>query len=621
MPVHERSAGRDGSTLRRFRPLIIFATAALITTALYAARPVFIPVALAVLLAFLLTPAVNQVQRRGLGRVPAVILVVVLVFSALGGATWMITSQITTLVDELPRYRANLRQKISDLRGAQKGTALEKVQSTAKEVLGELNKQEKAAKPEERPVPVVVRSDWVGLWGLPTVLEGLASAGLVIVLLIFMLIERHEMRNRLIRLIGYGRLAITTRALDDAAQRIIRYLLMQSTINASFGLAVGVGLLLIGLPYALLWAILAGLLRFIPYVGTWMAAVMPITLALAVFPSWRQPLLVIALFVILEPLIYLVIEPLLYGHSAGVSQVALLVAIAFWTWLWGPVGLVLATPLTVCLVVLGKYVPELEFITVLMSDGPALEPDISYYQRLLADDDVEAMEIVQRYVREHPKDAVYDSVLVTALARARRDREHGRLTDGDEQILLRTTGEVLEELRGTHAGRNDADGTVEPLSLPSCRTPVLGLPGRDEIDELALTMFRDLAATIPCEVEVISAHMLTSEILDLVAEKRPGSVVIGLVTPGGLAQARYLAKRLRGRFPDVRILIGRWGATAGSDESGAMLLRDGANAVGTTLLESREQLARYAALASPWGESAEAAAPAPVEASPGVRSM
>ena len=598
MPFTERrAAGR--SALRTLRPLILFAAAALIATALYAAQAVFIPVALAVLLAFLLTPAVNQIQRRGLGRVPSVLLVVLLVFSALAGVAWVMTMQVTGLVDELPRYRANLRQKVVDLRGAGKGTALDKVQSTAKEVLGELNRPDKSEKPGEEPVPVVVTGH-TNFWNFRTLVEAAASAGLVVVLVVFMLIERHEMRNRLIRLVGFGRLTVTTRALDDAAQRIIRYLLMQSAINASFALAVGLGLLVIGLPYALLWAFLAGLLRFIPYVGTWMAALLPIILSLAVFPSWKQPLLVMALFVILEPLIYLVIEPLLYGHSVGVSQVALLVAVAFWTWLWGPVGLVLATPLTVCLVVLGKYVQELEFISVLMGDEPALEPDISFYQRLLAGDEVEATQIVQTYLRTNALDTVYDAVLISALAHARRDAEHGRLVDLDEQVVLRVAADVVEGVRTSLPRR--------PTGAHLCGG-VVACPARDELDELAVTMLCDVATSIPCDIALAPAGMLASEILSLVAERNPAVVCIGFVPPGGLAQTRYLCKRLRARFPELKILVGRWGGAEGIETARELLIRDGADAVGGTLLESREQLARLASLVGP-GAATQVAAPA-----------
>jgi hypothetical protein len=331
---------------------------------------------------------------------------------------------------------------------------------------------------------------------------------------------------------------------------------------------------------------------------------LPVALSLAVFPSWTQPLLVIALFVVLEPLIFLVVEPLLYGQSAGVSQVALLVAIAFWTWLWGPVGLVLATPLTVCLVVLGKYVPALEFISVLMDDEPALQTDVSYYQRLLAADEAEASEIVQTYLRSNPPDTVYDAVLLAGLAHARRDREHHRLTDEDEQVVLRVTGGILEELRAERG---------VPASTPPA--VILGCPARDELDELALAMLGDLVTSIPCEMQVTPAGMLSSEIVTLVAEQRPRVACIGFLPPGGLAQARYLCKRLRARFPDLRIVVGRWGATPGIDEARPLLLRDGADVVASTLLETREQLALCASPGSspratpPGTETASASLP------------
>jgi len=241
-------------------------------------------------------------------------------------------------------------------------------------------------------------------------------------------------QETLIRLIGYGRMTVTTTALQDAGARISRYLLMQSIINSVFGLAVGLGLFLIGLPYAALWGFLAAVLRFIPYIGPWVAAIIPSALALAAFEGWIWPIAVAGLFVVLELFTNMILEPLLYGDSAGVSQVALLVSVAFWTWLWGPIGLLMATPLTVCLVVLGKYVPQMEYITVLMSDQSVAEKKIIYYQRLLAMDRDEAAEIVEEYVMAHPPEQVYDAVMLPALHFARLDRERDGLTEAQEQI-------------------------------------------------------------------------------------------------------------------------------------------------------------------------------------------
>jgi len=315
---------------------------ALVVVGLYWLQAVLIPLALAVLLTFLLSPVVGTLQRRGLGRVPAVLVTVLLALSILGGTGWTLTRQLVTLADELPRYSLNIHQRIVDLRGASQGGSMEKVQQAVENVVGELQKTGKGGGPGPKPLAVVLEPPSI-LSHLPTLLQALASAGVVTVLMIFMLLERRELRDRVILLIGYRRLTATTRALDEAGERISRYLLMQSTINGSFGVAVGLGLFLIGVPYAVIWGSLAAALRFIPYVGSFVAALLPLALSLAVFPGWLQPALVVGLFLVLD-LAIMVIEPWLYGQSAGVSQFALLVAVTFWTWLWGPVGLLRATP-------------------------------------------------------------------------------------------------------------------------------------------------------------------------------------------------------------------------------------------------------------------------------------
>ncbi|HEX2227052.1 MAG TPA: AI-2E family transporter, partial [Candidatus Binatia bacterium] len=380
-------------------PLAFLATLVFIFALLYWAQAVLIPVAVALLLTFLLTPVVQWLERMHLGKLPAVILAVVFASCLLAVMTWMITAQLTRLAGDLPKYEANIKKKIADVRAMARGGTLERVQQSVEEIKEEINKSEPAKKRPSPPEVVVREKDPSLGWPLPSgagiLLERLASAGLAIVLLMFMLYQRADLRNRLIRLIGYGRLTVTTRALEDAGARISRYLLAQSIVNATYGFAVGIGLFFIGLPYAALWGLLGAFLRFIPYVGPWLAAIMPSILALAAIEGWLWPLTVVALFIVLELFTNMVLETLLYSDSAGVSQVALLIAIAFWTWLWGPIGLLMATPLTVCLVVLGKYVPQLEFISVLMSDEPVAESDIIFYQRLLAGDKDEAAQIVR----------------------------------------------------------------------------------------------------------------------------------------------------------------------------------------------------------------------------------
>jgi predicted PurR-regulated permease PerM len=564
--------------------------------ALYWARAVLMPVALAVLLTFLLAPVVGFFDRRGLGRVASVVLVVALAFSLLGAVGWVLSVQALSFRDEIPRYRDNLKAKIVAVRGAGKGGTLEEVQSAVQEVTEELQKTEtpQAAGPGDQPVPVVVRSGPTGLWQLPSLLEGLGSAAVVLVLLIFMLLERQDLRNRLIRLIGSSHLTATTRALDDAGQRISRYLLMQTIINASFGLGIGLGLWLVGVPYPLLWGFLAAALRFLPYVGPWLAGVLVMVFCLAAFPGWQRPLLALGIFLALELLSNMVLEPWLYGQSAGVSQVALLVSAAFWTWLWGPVGLLLATPLTVCVVVLAKHAPELDFITVLLADQPVLAPDVSFYQRLLAADPDEATEIVEAYLESHPPGAAYDAVILPALNQAKRDRQRGRITADDEGAILEETRQIVDELAAeppASAAPAPASGSPEAGGAPLPAVRVLGCPARDETDALALVMLRQLLDRARWEMHIASSHQLVSEVLALVEEQAPAVVCIGAVPAGGLAShTRHLCKRLRARFPHLRIVVGRWGLKGPTDDVRELVLAAGADLVAMTLLETRDQI-------------------------------
>ncbi len=381
-------------------------------------------------------------------------IVVTMLFATLGGAAWVLAVELGLLSTGIPGYRDNLIAKIAHVRSMGRGGALEKAQKAVTEVTKELQKDITAPAPARgAPAPVVVRAEPSGLWQLPTLIEGMGSAFTVIVLVIFMLIEQTELRDRLIRLVGYRRLATTTHALDEAGHRISRYLLMQSIINASFGLGIAIGFLLLGVPYALLWGFLAAVLRFIPYVGVWLAALLMIVFALAAFPTWHQPLFVVGVFVLLEALCTLLLEPLLYVQSTKISQVALLCSVAFWAWLWGPVGLLLAVPLTVCLIVFAKHVPGMEFVGILVAEAPPIAPHIAYYQRLLAEDTDEAARIVEEYSKDHPLEAVYDDLILPALGRARRDRRNEQLPEAEERYVWSATREIV---LGLHARRHAA---------------------------------------------------------------------------------------------------------------------------------------------------------------------
>jgi len=592
-----RSASREAplfdgrSFLRHVRPYLMGATVLPVIAALYWGQGVLIPVALASLLTFLLSPLVSGLERLGLarfraGRAIAVAVVVALVFSALGTTTWVIAQQVLALGSELPRYRGNLMQKITDLRVAGRSGGLAAVESTAKQVLGELQKGE-VPKGESKPVPVVVKSD-VGIWQLPKILELLGGSAFLLVLVVFMLIEQHEIRNRFIRLIGHGRLASATRALDEAAARISRYLVAQTIVNAAYGTALGLGLYFIGLPYAMMWGFLAFSLRFIPYLGPPMAAVGPVVLSLAIFSDWQRPLITVGLFLAVELITYIGLEPLMYGHSIGVSQVALLVALAFWTWLWGPIGLALGTPLTVCLVVLGKHVPALGFISVMMTDEPALPVDVSYYQRLLARDSTEGAEILDGYLADHSLEQAYDEILVRALSRAKRDRDAQRVSDEEVHSVYQAGRETVEKLSARRHEASEEGDTIESTAVAEAPL-VLGCPAADEGDEVALLMFGQLLKPTDCTLEIVPASTLSGEIVSLVSERKPTAVVIGAVPPEGLAQARYLCKRLRARFPELKVIVGRWGEFPGEGDR-TSLLEAGADAVASTFAQSRDQL-------------------------------
>jgi predicted PurR-regulated permease PerM len=584
------------NTARSVKPLVVVAALIAGVAALYLARGVLIPIALAVLIAFMLQPVVGLFMRGGLPRALSVGLAVTLLFAALGGVAWAITAELRLLSTGIPGYRDNLIAKIAHVRRLGRGGTIEKAQSAVTEVAKELQKETTAPRPRAAPTPVVVREEPTGLWQLPTLIEGLGGAATVLVLVIFMLIEREDLRNRLIRLGGYGRLATTTRALDEAAQRISRYLLMQSIINTSFGMGITIGLLLLGVPYALLWGFLAAVLRFIPYVGVWLAALLLGVFVLAAFPTWHQPLLVAGLFVLLEALCSMALEPLLYGQSAGVSQVALLCSVAFWAWLWGPVGLLLATPLTVCLVVFAKHVPAMEFIGILMADVPPIVPPLAYYQRLLAEDEVEAARIATEYAADHPLEAVYDEVILPALARARRDRRHEQLSEEDERYVWGATREIVQTLQAKRDAERraaDAEAGAGPSedSASDRKILVLASPVRDEADELGLIMLGHLMDPARWTIEMTSPQLLASEVIALVERTRPVVVCLGSLPASGLAaRTRYLSKRLRARFPELRIIVGRWGLREEDEAERRRLEAAGANYVGTTLVETREHL-------------------------------
>ena len=574
--------------------MVTFAWCVLVVLVLYWAQAVLVPIALAILLTFLLAPPVTWLQRW-VGRIPAVLAMVTLLFTLLGLAGWGLARQMDNLAQDLPRYRVNILQKIADVRGASKGGSVEKLQETIEEIKTDLGKPDAPVGTRSRPV--VVTSEQVagfsGFAWLGPMVGRLGTAGLVLAMVIFMLLERRALRDRLIGLIGHGQLAITTKAFDEAGTRVSRQLLMQSLVNLVYGIAAGVGLYFLGVPYPLVWAVLAAVIRFIPYLGPVLGAGAPILVSLAATDGWAGPLLVVGLFVVLELFTNLVLETVLYAGAAGVSPVALLASVAFWTWLWGPLGLLMATPLTVCLVVLGKHVPGLEFVGTLLADTPPLAAEYGYYQRLLARDQSEAADLIERYLKSESPRSVYDALLLPALNYAERDRLEQRLSADEETAVLDATRELLsdaaESIRSLHPAPS-AEPDEAAILGPREPLRVLGYATNGAADELALAMLAHLLDDLPISVEIVSTRMQASELLSLVQQQAFTVVCLADLPPSAPSKTRYLVKRLRAALPDVKILVGRWAPAALADESTALLRETGANLVASTLLETRTYL-------------------------------
>jgi predicted PurR-regulated permease PerM len=567
-------------------------------------EPLLIPIALAILLTFLLSPAVTLLERRRLARVPAVLVMVAITFAFLGIFAWLVARQVTGLVDTYPQYEQNLTAKLEALHSSEAGF-IDKLQSMVERISYQLQRKKRPLAdnplPESGapPMPVTVIQDsspfqLSRLWSVlgPT-LEPFAAIGLTIVLLVFMLIRREDLRDRVISLVGRSHLTVTTKALDEAGERISRYLLTQFAINASYGAAVAAGLFFIGVPYALLWGFFAALFRYIPYLGAWLAALLPIGLTLLVSETWTTPLLVLAWFLMLELVTNMWIEPWLFGRGIGVSTTATLVMVAFWAWLWGPIGLVLATPLTVCLVVLGKYVPALSFFDTLLGDQPAMEAPVGYYQRLLARDQDEAAEIAAEHLKANALGQVFDGLLVPALVYAKRDVDRQALNEDDQRFIIESTRDVVAVLvtLGEKTIRTREVATDASNEDIGEGISVLGCAARDVSDEAALLMLQALLDLRRYKVSLIASGLLASDLVEQIREVMPAVVCIAALPPGGVARARLLCLRLRTQFPDIRILIGRWGDRADIAKLREQLINAGADEVATTLEDTVRQMA------------------------------
>ena len=584
------------------------ASIAVVIAALYLAKGVLVPLTLAVLLSFLLTPVCDWLERRKLARIPAVFATVVVGFAMLGAATWTVVVQLTELSPRVPEYQRNVQAKLHSINN-NLSLALNRFTESAED---EMDSAVSAALPAGKsgrhsdpsyavrliPAPTSPLQVLSGTFG--TILEVLGSTGVVFLLVVFFLIRREDLRDRFVHLIGRGHLTVTTQTLEDAATRVSQYLATQFLLNLCFGILVAVGLHLIGVPNAILWGILATILRFVPYIGSMIAGAMPTGLAMAISANWVAPLLSFGLFVTLELVISNFLEPWLYGKHTGVSAVAVLVAAIFWTWLWGSVGLLLATPLTVCLLVLGKHVPQLSFLNILLGNEPVFELKTRVYQRLLAGDPEEAAELTEQALEHSSLAEVYDTVLIPALALAEGDRRRGDIDEGRQKFIFQCLKDTIEDLgerqRETRLQQangeavethKDTDLVVLSTSTKPC---ILLLPARNATDEIAATMLAQLIESSGFRVEAISETVLAGELADLIAQRQADVVCISAMPPAAATHARYLCKRLAGKFPAVRLIVGLWNAQGDLAKARTRIGCEAAVRVVGTLAQAHEQI-------------------------------
>jgi predicted PurR-regulated permease PerM len=578
--------------------LAIVIVLVVVVVALYWARVIIMPFALAVFFTFVLAPLVVTLQRRGLHRVPSVILVVGVALIAFGVVGFVVGRQVVQLTRSLPDHAERIKSKLSELKRWLPIEGEGRLAGLMNDV-SDTFANPKAGTAQDTPgsqQTVVLESapSWVvhAEAMVSPAAEALGQAAFTFILVVFMLLRREDLRNRLVRLVSQGRVTTTSKAIDETSRRISRYLFAQFLLNASFGLIIALGLFLMGVPYSPVWAFTAFLMRYVPYIGTWIGVIPPALFTFAVSDGWGLTLGVFALFFCLEAVCNNVFEPLLYGSRLGLSPVAQLVATAFWAFLWGPVGMVLAWPLTTCLLMVGKYVPRLQVLTVLLGDEPVLSPRVVFFQRLAARDHDEAADIVEKELARQSTEKVFDDILIPALTEARKDVRRGLLSDEDLVSLTASIREIAEELAEFRPGETPAADAVAAdrpvLAGAPARVRALLVPAKDIVDLTAIQLFGRLLDPGQWDVDLVSASTLTSELLTRTEESRPAVVIIGSVPPGGLTHTRSLCKRIHQRFPAVKIIVGRWTASDEDPATFSQPLRDaGADEVTVSLEETR----------------------------------
>ncbi|RZM31822.1 MAG: AI-2E family transporter, partial [Sphingomonas sp.] len=547
------------------KTLAAVAVGTLVIAALYFGQEVLIPITLAVMLSFVLSPVVNFLQRLRLWRAPAVIVTVLAALGVLGLVGTLIGSQAASLTANAPQYAQTIEAKVQGVQGFAvarlasitkqlgSGKPAPSAASTPASGTG-LDARRSSVSGAQKPVPVQVVSEGASPFTiaktvLAPILGPLETTVIVLIVAIFVLLQKEDLRDRFIRVFGSTDLHRTTRAMDDAGQRLSKYFLSQLAVNTSFGIVIGLGLWAIGVPSPAMWGIMAGLLRFVPYIGSFLAAVAPAALAAAVDPGWTMAIEVVVLFVVVEPIVGYVVEPLLYGHSTGLSPVSVIVSAIFWTWLWGPIGLIMSTPLTLCLVVMGRHVKSLEFFDVLLGDRPALTPIESFYQRILANNPDEALAQAETLLTDRSLTDYYDGVVLEGLKLAVEDQARGTIDQAGAARMTRSMLSVIDDLRPSAIPVEPVASTVNAICVA----------GHGPFDDAVTAMLAQLLGQRGVTVRRVPNAAVSRDTIATLDVTGVDLIAVSyLEVTGSPAQLRYLVRRLRERAPAARIIVGLW---------------------------------------------------------------
>ena len=592
--------------LSRVGPFLVLVVTVLI---LYFARELLIPLAFALTLAFLLAPAVSRLEARRLPRVAAVAITGILAFTIICAVGYVVARQLLNVARSLPEYRLSIQKKLA-LVHSSAGQSVEDAVKAIDDISGDLAKGTAPAPPipQQPPTPIQpVRVIDPGRTQLQSAsellmrfLRPIGTFGVVIVFTIYLLMKREDLRHRILLLAGMGRISVMTQALEDAATRISQYLLFQAAVNAAYGTCFGFGLFLIGVPNATLWGVLAAILRIIPYVGTATSLILPLIVSIAISHTWSPPLLILALFLTLELTSTNFVEPWLFSSRTGISSLALLAMAIFWALLWGWPGLILSTPLTVCIVVMGRYVPHLSFLHTLLGTDAELSTEALFYERLLAMDQHEAHAVANRFLENKPLIELYDAVLIPALALIEQDRHQGTLDDVRCNFFFLSIGELVAELTDYHQKElPSAPLPPQPLPLRSSRLSdfaVVCISASDEADELTTHMLVQIMERANHQTLHLPGGSVSTEILESLANEPNTVIFISALPPFAFSQARAICQRVRLHLPHNRIVIGLWNSPDDPDQTPDLTIERFGSGKPTVIVSTLAQALRQVAV-------------------------